>query len=64
MSPIRGDIKETNMTKVTLTFNLKDGYTQEDLIETLKVLTFQEGMSYLEEQVQSIETDDLILENL
>jgi exonuclease VII small subunit len=52
------------MTRVTLTFNLKEGHTKEDLIDTLKVLTFEEGMSHLEDVVQSIEDEDTIHENL
>jgi hypothetical protein len=51
------------MTEVTVTFRLNEGYTKESLIDTLKVLTFEEGVSYLEEIVSEIETDNEILLN-
>ena len=49
--------------KITITFALKDGHTKAELVETLKVLTFDEGMSYLEELVESIDDGDTIYLN-
>lgn len=50
--------------EVTIKFTLKEGVTKEELVETLKVLTFQEGMSYLEEQVSEFDDGDTVYTGL
>lgn len=51
------------MDKVTITFELKAGVTKEQLVNCLSFLTFEEGMSHLEDLVHSIDDGDTIYLN-
>lgn len=48
------------MEEVVIKFTLKTGVTKDQLVETLRTLTFTEGLSYLEELVESIDDGDTI----